>query len=222
MITKETIKIKTTTDQIAGYSRKAIFSGKFLPGSRLKENEISEWLGVSRTPIREAFRILESEGLVEINSNKGVQIPLIKKEELDEVCELRILLEVHCIRKYIKMFNENDFQKMEDIIIKTEYAINQKDYFFYFNQSINFHVYLMSHCKNELLYSAFLNARNSIRCAQMVLDKSQKNFRDSINYHKEILQAIKERDLDRCVKLMRQHLDDNCEMMKRNVGKKWS
>jgi DNA-binding GntR family transcriptional regulator len=209
--------IKTAAEQIADVLRNDIFSGKFVPGVKLKENEISVSLNVSRTPLREAFRILESDGLVKIISNRGVQVRLITEKDVDEVWELRKLVELHCIRKCIKMFDEHDFQKLEDNIQKTEKAINQKDYSLYFSHSVKFHSYLMSHCQNERLNSAFLNARNSIRCMQMVLDKSEKFFRYSLNSHKEILQALKKGNLDRCVKLMEHHLDYNHEMMKKNL-----
>lgn len=73
------MKIITIIDQIVDHIRSAIFSGKFIPGSKLKEKEISDWLGVSRMPVREAFRILEAQGLVEIEPNKGAKVPLSKK-----------------------------------------------------------------------------------------------------------------------------------------------
>jgi len=174
-------------------------------------------LHMSRTPVREAFRILESDELVKIISNRGVQVRLITEEDIDEVWELRRLMEIHCIRKFIKILDEDDFQKLEDNIQKTEQEINQKDYFSCFRRSVTFHVCLMSYCQNKRLHSAFVNARNSIRCAQMVLNKSQTFFRYSLNAHREILQALKERDTCRCVKLMKQHLDYNHEMMKKNL-----
>ena len=197
--------------------RNDILCGKFHPNAKLKEKEISELMNVSRTPIREAFRILQSDGLVEINSNKGVQVINITEEDLAEVRELRMVLEIHCVKKIIKTFKEDDFLRMKEIIKNTEEMLIKKDYFSYFTHSVNFHGYLIFLCQNERLNSVFLNARNSIRCAQMVLDKSQESFRYSINAHKEILQAIKERDIDRSVKLIREHLENNCEMMKNNL-----
>jgi len=213
----QTMKIKTAADQIAEILRNDIFSGNFLPGSRLKENEISQLLNISRTPVREAFRILESEGLVEITSNKGVQIPIITKEELDEVFELRILLEVYCIRKFVNTIDENQIQDMEDILKKSADAINQKDYLSYFNNSINFHAYYMKRCQNERLYSTFFIVRNSIRCAQILLQKNTRYYRESINKHKEIMGALTERDSDKCEKLLRQHLGANCQTMKKSL-----
>ncbi len=219
MKTNQTMKIKTAADQIAEILRNDIFSGKFLPGSRLKENEISEWSGISRTPIREAFRILESERLVEITSNKGVQVPIITKKDVEEVYELRILLEPYCIRRFISTIDENHLQEIEDILKKTEYAINQRYYSLYFKCSIDFHGYYILKCQNKLLYSVFSNARNSMRCAQMVLDKNPEFYRKSLNEHKEIVEALRERHPDKCEKLLRQHLEANCQTMKKNLDK---
>ena len=110
-------KIKTVSEQIADILRDDIFSGRFYPGAKLKEKEISEVMSVSRTPIREAFRILQSDGLVEISTNKGVQVTHITEEDILEVCELRKILEIHCIKKTIKIFNEDDFLWMKEIIL---------------------------------------------------------------------------------------------------------
>jgi DNA-binding GntR family transcriptional regulator len=209
--------IKTAAQQIAEVLRNDIFSGKFLPGSKLKEMDVTHMLNVSRTPVREAFRILESDGLVKIVSNRGVQVRLITERDLDEVWELRRLVELYSIPKYINTVDEHDFQELEDNIQKTEMAVNEKDYFYYFHHSVNFHAYLMSLCQNERLYSTFLNARNSIRCAQMVLDKSDEFFRYSLDSHREFLQGLRERNLEKCLKSMEHHLDYNHEMMKKNL-----
>ena len=209
--------IKTASEQIADILKNDIFSGKFHPGSKLIEKEISELMNVSRTPIREAFRILQSDGLVEINANKGVQVISITKEDVIEVCELRMVVEIHCIKKIIETFDENDFLRLEDIVKQTEDMLAKKNYFSYYAYTVNFHEYIMSNCKNSRLYSAFLNARNSIRCAQIVLDKDINHLRNSNNDHKRIMQALKERDSDRSVKLMRQHLEDNYKLILKNL-----
>ena len=84
-------KIKTMADQIADHIQRSIFEGNIFPGDRLIENEIAKQLDVSRTPTREAFRILASQGLVEITSNKGVRVTLITKSDLADLFEMRHL-----------------------------------------------------------------------------------------------------------------------------------
>ena len=81
---KISAKIKSSSDQAATLLRRAIICGDIKPGEKLREMEISEAMGVSRSPIREAFRVLESEGLVHIETNKGATVTNQLKEA---VCE---------------------------------------------------------------------------------------------------------------------------------------
>jgi DNA-binding GntR family transcriptional regulator len=78
--------------------RAAIFAGEYPPGSRITEQEIVERVGVSRTPVREALRRLQSEGVVTAEPNHGVVVTAFSKEEADQIFELRALLESYCAR----------------------------------------------------------------------------------------------------------------------------
>jgi len=207
------MKIKSTIDQIVDYVTEEIYSGRISPGSRIKEQEISEWLGVSRTPIREAFRILESKGLAESISNKGVRVPVVTLEDLEEVCEVRTIMEVYCVKKLINMIDENDIQEMENILKEMEKAANEQDYRFYFEHAINFHAYYVRKCQNKRLYYAFSVMRNTIQCSQLLLRKNPKSFGESIDEHKGILLALRKRDIDKCEELVRQHLRNSCDRM---------
>ena len=211
------MQIKTAAEQIAEILRDYIFSGTLSPGAKLREVEVSKMLNVSRTPIREAFRILESDGLVEVSSNRGVQIPLIPPRDTEEVCEFRQLVESYCIRKFITLLDENHLQEMEGIVRHTEEALDQSDYTSYYAHSIAFHSYYISKCQNDRLYAAFTRIRNSMRCSQMILDKDLGFLRASVNKHKEIIEALRERDSDKSERIMMDHLVTNCQMMKRNL-----
>lgn len=201
------MKLETTTNQITSHIKEAIFSGKFSPGSKLREIDLGEWLEVSRTPIREAIRVLESERLVEIKPNKGAYVRQITFKELDEIIEVRTLIEVHCIRRFISLMKNDDIHEMESIMKKMNNLISRKDYSSYFISAIDFHAYPVSKCENNLLYSMFSNIRNSIRFAQSYLLKNMVHRERAHEEHKTILEAIKERDADRCEKLLREHLE---------------
>ncbi|MCW2721893.1 MAG: hypothetical protein QOG20_4753 [Pseudonocardiales bacterium] len=81
------------TEQTVTRIRRSIMEGELAPGSRLQEVELAAQLGVSRTPVREALRTLSSEGLVEILPNRGARVARWSVEDLDEIYELRIMLE---------------------------------------------------------------------------------------------------------------------------------
>lgn len=212
------MKIITPIDQFVDRIRRAVFSGKFTPGSKLKEKKISEWLGMSRMPVREAFRILEAPGLVEIEPNKGAKVPLISLEDLEEIYEARVLLEVYCLRKFVSLISDQDLAAIEKICEKIEAAIDQKDPLSYFDHSFDFHKYYISHCQNKLLESVFLRMENSIRCLQFSLDKNQEFYRKSLNEHRQILQALRAKDADRCEKLIRLHLESGYKSNKKIVS----
>ena len=216
---KLNITIKTTARQVAEHLKKAILTGGFMPGSKLKENEMSELFNLSRTPIREAFRILEAEGLVEIKANKGVRVTLITIEDVNEVYELRFLLELYCIKIFVKFVNASNFRDLEDILEKMESAVNRKDYASYLAISIDFHGYYVKNCQNKRMFEIFSNMKNTIRLAHVFLDKNQNYYKKSLFEHKNILKAIKEKDQRKCENLLQQHLEASCEIMKRNLSR---
>ena len=212
------MKIITPIDQIVDHIRRAVFSGRFTPGSKLKEKEISEWLGMSRMPVREAFRILEAQGLVEIEPNKGARVPLISLEDLEEIYEARVLLEVYCLRKFVSLVTDPDLAVIEEICDKMEAAIEQKDPLAYFDHSFDFHKYYISNCQNKLLESVFLRMENSIRCLQFSLDKNPEFYRKSLEEHRHILNALRAKDADECEKLIRRHLKSGYKSNKKIVS----
>ncbi len=214
------MKIITPIDQIVDHIRRAIFSGKFIPGSKLKEKEISEWLGVSRMPVREAFRILEAQGLIEIEPNKGAKVRLISLEDLEEIYEARILLEVYCIRKFVTLITDQDLLGIEEICNKMEDAINRMEPLSYFNHSFSFHEYYITHCQNKLLASVFFRMENSIRCLQFSLDKKPEFYRKSLKEHRQILKALRAKDADGCERLIRHHLESGYKSNKKIVSQR--
>ncbi len=211
------MKIVTTIDQIVDHIRNAIFSGKFIPGSKLKEKEVSDWLGVSRMPVREAFRILEAQGLIEIEPNKGAKVTRISLEDLEEIYEARVLLEVYCLRKFVGLISDQNIAIMEGICDKMETAIEQKDPLAYFDHSFNFHKYYISHCQNKVLESVFMRMENSIRCLQFNLEKKPEFYRKSLKEHRQILKALRAKEADDCEKLIRRHLESGYKSNKKIV-----
>ncbi len=211
------MKIVTTIDQIVDHIRNAIFSGKFIPGSKLKEKEASDWLGVSRMPVREAFRILEAQGLIEIEPNKGAKVTRISLEDLEEIYEARVLLEVYCLRKFVGLISDQNIAIMEGICDKMETAIEQKDPLAYFDHSFNFHKYYISHCQNKVLESVFMRMENSIRCLQFNLEKKPEFYRKSLKEHRQILKALRAKEADDCEKLIRRHLESGYKSNKKIV-----
>ncbi len=212
------MQIKTTADQIADVIRNEIFSGKYLPGDKLKENEISSRHSVSRTPVREALRKLEAEGLAEFRPNKGVIIPQIGNHDIDEILELRTIIELYCIRKFIRIANEQHFEEMEKIIDQMNNALSSKDVPSYFSLSLDFHAYYVRHCQNERMYSFFNSIRNTMRIGQSILSKNVSFYKKLMQEHLEIMSLLKNRSPE-CEKVLKLHIEYSCNQMREKIKK---
>ena len=89
----ETLELLPVRVRITAILRKAIYSGEYKSGDELSLTDIAAQLGISRTPVREAFQVLESEGLITLRMNKGAIVNNIDKKFIQDIFEMRILLE---------------------------------------------------------------------------------------------------------------------------------
>lgn len=206
-------KIKSMADQIADHIQRSIFEGDILPGDRLKENDIAKQLNVSRTPAREAFRILASQGLVEITSNRGVRVTLISKADLADLFEMRLLLELHCLQKFVNKATKTEIRDLEVVLQKMAKAVAENDRSAYLQHSTDFHIYYIDKCQNKRLISVFEVLRNNIRCAQIFYLRKSKARKESVEEHRAIWRAIKAGDTDKSETALRKHLENSYERM---------
>jgi DNA-binding GntR family transcriptional regulator len=89
---------RVLADRVTASLRQAVLHGHFDPGEKLDQDLIAAEFGVNRTPIREAFKVLESEGFVEIRLHRGAFIPIISREDVHNIYEVRSLLETEAVR----------------------------------------------------------------------------------------------------------------------------
>ena len=208
-----TFKIKSMADPIADHIQRSIFEGKILPGDRLKENDIARELNVSRTPLREGFRILASQGLVEITSNRGVRVTLITKADLADLFEMRLLLEQHCLRKFVSKATQTEIEDLEVALQKMASAVAENDSSAYLQHSTDFHIYYIDKCQNKRLVTVFEVLRNNIRCAQIFYLRKANARKESVEEHRAIWRAIKAGDTDESETALRRHLENSYERM---------
>jgi DNA-binding GntR family transcriptional regulator len=200
-------------DQIADHIQSSIFEGKILPGERLKENDLAQQLNVSRTPTREAFRMLESQGLVEIAANRGVRVTKISKEDLADLFEMRQVIELHCLLKFLDTVQKSQIHDLKVLIQEMENAVAANDTRAYLQHSYDFHFYYIKKCQNKRFISAFSILRNNIRCAQIFYVRKAKARKESVDEHRAILNAIEDTDPKRCELTLRTHIENSFDRM---------
>lgn len=118
---------KSLNDIIVIKLREAILRGDFKPGDRLTEPKLAELFNVSRNPIREALKVLHTEGLVEINPRKGAKVPQVSIEEIEEMVELRSELEAMSVRLAVRRLNDSTKEAIKKLLEAGEEAKSNHD-----------------------------------------------------------------------------------------------
>lgn len=120
-------KNKSMREKVYDTLKQMIIDGVIKPGERIIETEYSNKFQISRTPIREAIRMLELEGLVESQTTGGVIVKTLTREEFSEIYKIRIALESLIIEEIIKKINNQDIKKLEKVLKNTKKAFEVKD-----------------------------------------------------------------------------------------------
>lgn len=187
--------------------RNAIISGSLKPGERLMEVQMAERLGVSRTPIREAIRKLELEGLIIMLPRKGAFVADLSVKDLTEVLEIRAALEGLAAGLAVTRISEAEIEELEIITLKFNKAIESDNVEELIALDIQFHEALFKATRNERLVQLNSNLREQVqRFREMYLKKANRS-KETAKEHNDLLEAISSRDIGKAEKLARKHVE---------------
>ena len=186
--------------------RDLIVQGRLAPGARLNERLLTAQLGVSRTPLREAFKVLATEGLVELLPNRGAIVSPIDAERLSET--LAVMGTLEALAGELACRNASDAQLNEIRALHYEmlayHARGDLAGYFKFNQAI--HLKLVKYSGNATLYNAYRQLNGNVRRARYMANLSQERWDAAVREHEEILAALGARDVKRIKALLQEHL----------------
>lgn len=192
------------------YLKTSILSGRFNPGERLTEEHLAKELGISRTPIREALHKLESEGLIKPLATRGFIASQDSKEEVEELFEIRAVLEGFALRVICDRVTDSVLQKLEEAVEKAEEALRNHSLDELFQWNTRFHDTL-----HELIMDKHRLYHQMVTMRQYVL-RYRKNTlqypdggRRTVDGHRKILLALRLRDADLCERVMREHIQQS-------------
>lgn len=120
-------KKKSIREQVYDYLKDEIVNGKIKEGSRIVEEEFAEKLNISRTPLREAIRMLELEGLIEAREKGGVTVPKTTKKDVEEVVKIRIALETVIFEELFERVTKKDIERLEENVAKAAAIVNDEE-----------------------------------------------------------------------------------------------
>lgn len=193
-------------DVVFNTLRQAIITGEFAPGERLMEISLANRLGVSRTPVREAIRKLELEGLVIMIPRKGAQVARITEKNLRDVIEIRTVLEefaavLACER--IDQSGLHDLRQAHEHFIR---SVENGDILDIVDKDETFHDTIFRATNNDRLISIINNLREQFYRYRMEYVKDIRQRSNLVEEHRELLDAISSRDSIKAKELMKTHL----------------
>ena len=189
-----------------------ILSGRFVQGERLTEEHLAETLGVSRTPVREALHKLEQDGLIEPLESRGFCVPMDSQEEIEDLFELRTVLEGYTLKIICERITDQQIAKLEGIIEKASDAIRRKRIDEVFQWNTQFHDTLHGLVADKRrFHNLIVNMRKYVlRYRKDTLQYLGAATRAS-DGHRQILLALKLKDPELCERVMRVHIRQSKE-----------
>jgi DNA-binding GntR family transcriptional regulator len=195
--------------------REAILSGDLKPGQKLKQQELAEWLGMSATPVREVLRILEAEGLLEHIHHKGVYVAEVAPEDTEEITPIRVALEGLAVRMYASRCDDSELEHLESLVGRMEQAWSDMDLVRVRRTNYHFHSRIYRGAGSKILKELIdrLWPRFATDLLWMIPDRAEQ----SIQQHREIVEALKNRDADLAARAMTVHITTAGEQIARFI-----
>lgn len=194
--------------------REDILGGRYPQNTELKEAAIGAELGVSRTPVREALRQLELEGLVKIIPNRGAYVNMITSKDVQDIYVIRAMLEGLCARWATEEITQEQLDGMEETLCLTEYHTRKENYEKLYELDSLFHEQLYSASGSRILNHVLSDFHDYVKKVRKVTIASQSRSVKSTEEHRAIFEAIKEKDADRAEELARQHVKRTIESIR--------
>lgn len=196
--------------EIAAAIRNAVIKGDFRPGERLIEAELSERLGVSRAPLREALKQLVAEGLLINVSRRGTTVVELMEKDIREIYSLRTALETLAVELITPTITPGQLQPFEELIQQMRAAANSQDISAIVDLEMRFHEQLCRASGHSRLLAAWNLMGGQLRAFFAAADPQYENA-EFIDRHVTLLAAIASGNVDRAVTTLREHVANGAD-----------
>ena len=194
--------LKTT---IADLIREAILTGRYPLGSQLSEKSLSSELQVSRTPVREALMILQSEGLVDVRPQNGTFVFSTSREEVTAVCEMRLVLESAALCLGIKRHRAVVVENLEHVVAEAGGQL-EDDLKSVHRLDTQFHRALIEGSENSFLIDAYRTITDRLQALKQLLPINKHRLSHALAQHREVIDAVRRGNERLGEKLLRDHI----------------
>ena len=198
-----TLTPKALYEEVAEQLRQRIFRRELEPGSWIDELKIAEEFGISRTPLREALKVLAAEGLVTMKVRRGAYVTEMSEKDLRDVYHLLSLLESDAAGVVAERATDAQLKTLQDLHAELEAAVADREQFFAINE--RFHMHLLEMADNRWRSQMVADLRKVMKLNRHNSLFKQGRIEDSLSEHRAILDAMLARDAEGTRRAMQAH-----------------
>ncbi len=200
-------------DEVAERLRDLITRGELAPGERLNERVLTERFGISRTPLREAIKVLSSEGLVELLPNRGAAVTRITRADAQDMFQVMAVLEALAGELACQRASDDDIAEVRALHyqMRAHHARGELADYFQLNQRI--HEKIIDCARNAALVGVYRGLSGRIRRARYMANLSRERWDHAVEEHEQILAALVRRDGEQLKALLKRHLENKLDVI---------
>lgn len=202
----ESIRRNYLHDEVAERLRALIQSGEMRPREKLNESALAKRFGISRTPLREAIKILSSEGLLELLPNRGAQVACISQQEIENAIEVIAALERVAGELLCQNATDEELAAIEALHEEMAIAYREGDAPRYFELNEKIHKALMASSHNAVLEGVYTSLSSRVQRARFAAHKTPEQWTRAMNDHHRMIELMRERNGEELGKLLRAHV----------------
>ncbi len=201
-------------DVVFNTLREAILKEELKPGERLMEQQLAAKLGVSRTPIREAIRMLEQEGLAITTPRKGAEVAQMTLKDMEDVLEIREVLEELAVKIAGERISEEQLKRLKAVAENFENLTQKGSVKELAEADVAFHDVIYDAANNPKLVTLLNNLREQLYRYRVEYLKNPEVYPSLIKEHEQIYEGLKKHDISQAVSVMHQHVENQAVAVK--------
>lgn len=192
--------------EVAERLRQRIFAHELTPGDWIDEQKLAEQYGISRTPLREALKVLAAEGLVDLKPRRGCYVTEISRQDIDDIFPLMAMLEGRCAFIAVQQAKPADIRDLKAIHEKLELAAKESRIDAFFEANQEFHRRIQELTNNRWLLSVIQDLRKVLKLSRLHSLSLEGRLQQSLEEHRVIMAAFEAGDAEKAEKSMHDHL----------------
>lgn len=209
---------KSLTDELVARVRDLIITGELEPGAKVPEAELCTRFGVSRTPMREALKVLAAEGLVVLTLNRGASVAKITQEEIDELFPIIGALEALAGEAACVRITERQLATLERLHGDMVARFREGDWLGYSKLNRQIHEAIFDASGNAALAALYQQLLVRIHAVRFVARKTPERWQQAIDDHEQMMVALRARDGAALAGILRQHLVHKAGSVQESLG----